>query len=386
MEDKRIPAKGKRAENATEQLRTLTEISIALAGEFDLEQILEKIAHAALAALETDVIAIFLVDEAKHALVGAAASTSLGTEGLARLEEASGATLTELEFPLERGTALIVDTVLDGWPRLGLSPVRLKEITQYEEVIPLLDTAEAAFGAITVSIVPLTARQKPLGVMIFLSPEQIHPLDKELIHAFASLGSVSIENARAYQNLKSLNQQTLETLAAAIQIRDPHTSGHSSKVTQWSTAIAEKMELPAGEIENLRVVGPLHDLGKIAVPDSILNKPTALNDSERALVATHPVIGANLMAKIDALARLVPIIRHHHERYDGMGYPDGLKAEDIPLLARILAVADAFGAMTAERPYRLAKSREEAIGELKAGAGTQWDPKVVEVFLKVLEE
>jgi HD-GYP domain-containing protein (c-di-GMP phosphodiesterase class II) len=127
-------------------------------------------------------------------------------------------------------------------------------------------------------------------------------------------------------------------------------------------------------------------LGKIAVPDTILNKPSILNNAEQVLVESHPVIGADLIAKIDALAHLVPIIRHHHERYDGTGYPDGLKGEDIPLFARILAVADSFEAMTAERAYRSGLSEEEAAAELKAGAGTQWDPAVIEVFLEVLEE
>lgn len=173
---------------------------------------------------------------------------------------------------------------------------------------------------------------------------------------------------------------------AAIETRDPYASGYSFKVTQSAIAITERMKLPAGEIDNLRLVGPLHDLGKITVPESILNKPSTLNETERALVATHPMIGANLIATIDAPAHLLPAVRHHHERYDGTGYPDGLEGEDISLFARILAVADGFEAMTAERPYRFAKSQEEAVEELKAGAGSQWDPKVVEVFLKVLKE
>lgn len=386
VEDKGTRVRRKGAENASEQFRTLREISIALASMRDLKETLEKIANAALTALETDVIAIFLVDEARHALVGAAGSTSLGAEGLRRLEEAYGATISELEFPLERGKALIVDAILEGKPRLGLSPLWLKEMTRYEGIIPLLDAAKATFGAITVSMVPLMARQRPVGVMIFLGPEHVDRSDEELINAFTSLAAVSIENARAYQNLKTLNQQIIETLVAAIEIRDPYTSGHSFKVTQWAIAIAERMELSPEEIANLQLVGPLHDLGKIAIPDGILNKASALNNAEQMLVAAHPMIGANLIAKIDALAPFVPIIRHHHERYDGTGYPDKFKGEDIPLLSRILAVADGFEAMTAERPYRSAKSQEEAAEELKVGAGTQWDPKVVEVFLKVLQE
>jgi len=198
--DKRTRGGRRGPENATEEFRTLREISIALAAMRDPKEVLEKIADAALRALQTDIVVIFLVDEARQTLVGAAASTSLGTKGLRMLEEAYGATLTELEFPLEPGKALIVDTVLDGRPRLGLD----RQMTRYEEVIPLLDTVEAAFGATTVSLVPLVTTQEPLGVMIFLSSEQIHPLDKEMIHGFATLAACCIENARAYQNLKTL--------------------------------------------------------------------------------------------------------------------------------------------------------------------------------------
>lgn len=386
VEDKRTQARRKRPENVTEQLRALREVSIALAGMRDLKEILKKITDAALSTLETDVVVVFLVDQAKHTLVGGAGSTSLGAGGLRRLEEACGTTLTELEFPLERGKALIVDTILDGRPRLGLTPLRLKEMTRYEAVIPLLDTAEAAFGEITVSMVPLIARQEPFGVMIFLSPEQIHPLDKELIHAFASLAAVSIETARAYQRFQEQNLQTITALAAAVEARDPYTSGHSQKVTEYTTAIAAKMGLSTKEIENLRMAGLLHDIGKIGIPDSVLNKPARLTAAERIMIDSHPVTSAEIVGKIEALAHLMPTIRHHHERWDGKGYPDGLKGDEIPLLARILAVGDGFEAMTAERPYRFAKSQEKAIEELKAGAATQWDPKVVEVFLKVLEE
>jgi HD-GYP domain-containing protein (c-di-GMP phosphodiesterase class II) len=136
----------------------------------------------------------------------------------------------------------------------------------------------------------------------------------------------------------------------------------------------------------LRVAALLHDIGKIGIPDSALNKPARLTSAEFLMVKAHPVITAQIVGKIEALAHLVPIIRHHHERWDGTGYPDGLKGDDIPLLARILAVADGFEAMTSERPYRRARSEEEALAELKKCAGSQWDPKVVEAFLQMLEE
>jgi len=236
--------------------------------------------------------------------------------------------------------------------------------------------------------VPLIVKGEAIG---FLTIDHTEPgvydeESAETAQAFASQAAIAIDDARAYEMLKSLNQQIMEALAMATETRDPYTTGHSLQVTHWAVAIAEKMGLSDQEVQALQLVGPLHDIGKIGVPDSVLNKPARLTSAEAILIQSHPVIAAHILGKIRAFADLIPVIKHHHEWYDGRGYPDGLKGEEIPLLARILAVADGFEAMTSERPYRLPKSREEAVEELKAGAGTQWDPEVVRVFLEVLEE
>jgi HD-GYP domain-containing protein (c-di-GMP phosphodiesterase class II) len=146
------------------------------------------------------------------------------------------------------------------------------------------------------------------------------------------------------------------------------------------------MGLPPEQVQDIRTAGLLHDLGKVSVSEHILNKPGKLTEEEYAKIKEHAPLGAGVIVHIEGLQRLVPIVRHHHERFDGKGYPDGLADEDIPLEARILAVADVFDAMTHERSYRKALSREQAISELKRGASTQFDPAVVKTFLALLKE
>ncbi len=235
---------------------------------------------------------------------------------------------------------------------------------------------------------PLKVKDKSIGLMGLGTGHDHHfsPEEKSLLMTIASQIAIAIENAQAYERLKTLNLETISALAAAVEAKDPYTSGHSEKVTQFAIAIAEKLGLTNDEIEDLRVGALLHDIGKIGIPDSVLNKPARLTSAEFLMIKAHPAIAAEIVGKIEALAHLVPIIRHHHERWDGTGYPDGLKGGDIPLLARILAVADGFEAMTSERPYRRARTEEEALAELQKGAGTQWDPQVAEVFVKTYEE
>jgi len=235
---------------------------------------------------------------------------------------------------------------------------------------------------------PLKIKDKSIGFMGLGTGHDHHftPEEKSLLMTIASQIAIAIENAQAYQRLKTQNLETISALATAVEAKDPYTSGHSEEVTQFAIAIAGKMGLSNDEIEDLRVAALLHDIGKIGIPDSVLNKPARLTSAEFLMIKAHPAIAAEIVGKIEALAHLVPSIRHHHERWDGTGYPDGLKGKEIPLGARILAVADGFEAMTSERPYRRARTEEEALAELEKGAGTQWDPQVVEVFVKTYEE
>ncbi len=183
--------------------------------------------------------------------------------------------------------------------------------------------------------------------------------------------------------MRQMFTQTVASLAQAVDARDKFTSGHSVRVQQISIDIGHVMRLSQQELEALEWGGLLHDIGKIGVPDSVLNKPDRLTREERAIMNAHPVIGANIIAPVTKLAPELPIIRHHHEWYNGSGYPDRLMGDEIPVLARILHVADAFEAMTAARPYRMMPlTSEQAMAELRKFAGIQFDPAIVDFFTK----
>jgi len=190
----------------------------------------------------------------------------------------------------------------------------------------------------------------------------------------------------AYHNfieMREMFTQTITALAGAVDKRDPYTSKHSWRVKEIGGDIGRVMRLGEADLEALEWGGLLHDVGKIGVPDNVLLKQERLNKEERMLMNAHPVLGAQIIAPVTRLSRELPIIRHHHEWYNGSGYPDRLIGDEIPLLARILHVADAFEAMTAQRPYRMTPlTAEQALGELRKFAGVQFDPKVVDAFVQ----
>jgi HD-GYP domain-containing protein (c-di-GMP phosphodiesterase class II) len=235
---------------------------------------------------------------------------------------------------------------------------------------------------------PLMVRDKAIGVISIGSSkvgERYSSDDIEMFGNFAAQAAVALENTQLYERLQDTYLGAIGSLAAAIEARDPYTVGHSARVTQYAVAIAEAMELPSESVEELRLAGLLHDLGKIGVPDSILNKAGRLSEEEYSAIKMHPALSMRIIEPLPHLGNIIPIIYHHHERYDGNGYMDGKAGEKIPLGARIISVADSYEAMTSDRPYRKALSREEAMTELSRNAGSQFDPEVVRHFLALLE-
>lgn len=189
-----------------------------------------------------------------------------------------------------------------------------------------------------------------------------------------------------YQRLRTESMRTIELLAEAIDKRDHYTFQHSQKVAEYSEKIARKLGLDLNDIEAVVSAARIHDLGKIGTDTNILSKPTGLKEEEWRKIKEHPSAGAEIISGLSLYDEVKDLVAYHQERYDGSGYPAGLKGEKIPLGARILAVADAFDAMTSDRPYRGAMSYEKAIAELEAGKGTQFDPKIVDAFVAAIEE
>jgi HD-GYP domain-containing protein (c-di-GMP phosphodiesterase class II) len=237
--------------------------------------------------------------------------------------------------------------------------------------------------------IPLIFKGKAIGVMNVnnkQSKEGFCDEDLRLVGGIADEASIAIENARLYTNLERFYLQVVATLTSIIELKDHYTKGHSDRVTRYAVYIAESMGLSHSEVEIIRLSCQLHDLGKIGIHDQILTKPAKLTDGEWKEIKLHPIKAAEILKPLVFLKDEIKLVQQHHERYDGKGYPFGLKAEDIDLRARIIAAADSFDAMTTERPYAMALTIEEAKEELRKNSGTQFDPRIVKIFIGLLEK
>lgn len=235
---------------------------------------------------------------------------------------------------------------------------------------------------------PLKPRDLLLGVIQVANKRgnfSYRPEDLDLLKILGSQVAFVIQNADLFKNLQRAYIDTLSALTSAIDAKDSYTRGHSERVTELSIRLAHICEVLPEEIEKIKLGGLLHDIGKIGIHENILNKPGRLDDAEFQIIKSHPDLGVRIMGKVEFLEAIVPIIRFHHERYDGKGYPDGLDGENIPLLARIVSVVDTYDAMTTDRPYRKAMTVEAALAEIERCAGTQFDPEIATQFVKMIK-
>ncbi len=239
------------------------------------------------------------------------------------------------------------------------------------------------FDTRAILAIPLTARGKVIGVLQLLNPvgkDAFSELDSHRMQLFAGPLAQALENARLYAAQQRLFVETVTALAEAVEKRDPYTGGHLHRVVAYSLLLGRELGLDSEALESLALGATLHDIGKIGVPDHVLLKPSALNDEEAVAMRRHPQDGAEIVSGIESLREILPIVRNHHERIDGRGYPDGLAGDAIPLAARIVAVADTFDAMTTSRPYRKGLAYDIAAQEIAKHAGVQHCATVVAAF------
>jgi len=235
---------------------------------------------------------------------------------------------------------------------------------------------------------PLMSKGKSIGSISLIRTRDIHHFtigQLTTLSLFAGKAAMSIENSKLYTELEEAYFDTVEALANSIEARDKYTGGHTERVLEITLGIARKVNWRPEKIKELRMGAILHDIGKIGVPDAILNKPSALTPEEHAVMKSHPELGAHIIRQVKFLNPALPYILYHHERYDGKGYPTGLKGENIPIQGRLLAVVDTFDAITSDRPYRKSRSIEKAVDEIKRCAGTQFDPVIVKAFLETIK-
>ncbi|MDD5194337.1 MAG: HD domain-containing protein [Candidatus Omnitrophica bacterium] len=247
--------------------------------------------------------------------------------------------------------------------------------------------------------IPGFFRQELIGVLFLGEKKNKSKLGEDELGVLSVLASdvvMSLKNAWLIEDLNNqlkINQrlflQTVAALASSIEAKDKYTIGHTERVVKYSLGIAQHLPHKSrpGDwkkfIQDLRIAALLHDIGKIGIPENILNKTSSLNEEERAVIKNHPLIGANILKQIEEFKDVLLGVRHHHERYDGSGYPFGLKRRQIPLIAAIISLADAFDAMTIDRPYQKALNLEEALIEIKKNRGKQFSPLIIDAFLKI---
>jgi HAMP domain-containing protein len=297
------------------------------------------------------------------------------------------------EYRLRAGIGLdgrLRDAVIPaGSGAVGRVAARGQTLTTSEPAAPAMaECATAPEECLSWALhVPMTASGKNRGVMTIgmrTGRGQVAADDLQMIGTLSAQVAVAIENSELKDRMERSYVETVSALAAAVEARDKYTRGHSRRVTEYSVGIARVMGLPEALVRDLESAALLHDIGKIGIPDHVLHSPGAPPPAESSFIHGHPIGGENILKPVGSLSRLCPVVRHHHERFDGTGYPDRLRGEAIPLAARILAVADAYDAMTSGRPYQPTRTREEALAELGRCRGTQFDPSCVEALCALL--
>ena len=353
-------------------IRALHEIDMAVSYHLELEKMLDVFLERLISRLGVDGADVFLIDEERSVL---------------RFAHGKGIVTGEMDFrelPME-GT-IPSSVASSGKPYSG--PLDTSSNPECPRLKNLIDMKVKDYHA-----VPLETRGKILGVLETFDVMQIHSDSEwnDFLQMLAAQASLAIDVALMIDNLKDSNRkiaeaydQTLEVLVGTLEMRDMNTKKHSRRVADLTVWLAEKMGASEEEIENMYRGALLHDIGKISIPDSVLLKEGPLSEDEWKVMKTHPTTAYEVLSQVEYLRPSLDIPYCHHERWDGSGYPRGLKGEEIPLAARIFAVVDVYDALTSDRPYRKAWSKEKTVEYLLENSGKLFDPAVIEKFLEIL--
>jgi putative nucleotidyltransferase with HDIG domain len=350
------------ARNRNLQLGLLNQVSHLVNSSLDPQEVRRRTIDAAIRLVNSSAGSLLLYDRNSGELFFEVALGEKGTEvKKVRLQKGEG---------------------IAGWVVSRGKPVMIQDCRNDARWSQRVDQ-KSNFVTRDMVCVPVKARGKTIGAIQAINKRkgQFDQRDMELLVALADQVAVALENASLFDQLQQTFVETSEALAEAIELRDAYTGGHTRRVTEYSMATARHLGLADTDLEQLRMAAILHDIGKLGVDDRILRKPGRLDASEFDQMKKHPRLGAEILNRIRYLGEVLPGIRSHHERNDGQGYPDGLRGRRIPLIARIIAVADTYDAMTSDRPYRQGLDKRIAIREIMDCAGSQFDPKVVSAFL-----
>jgi HD-GYP domain-containing protein (c-di-GMP phosphodiesterase class II) len=344
------------------ELATLYEMSRSLGSTLDQERLLNSVLESALQIFDVEIGYVTMVNRETGVLELCAwtgTDLSRADEGMVRNSMS--------EWVIREGRPLIFNPQSDGDGE---------------------SRSDGVAGALAALCVPLPSPEGTIGSITVGSRDpdkRFTSDDVRLLATIANHVTMAVGNIGLFSSVQEAYLATVRALAAAVDAKDPYTRGHSDGVAEYAISIGQAMNFAPEQMVALEMAAYLHDIGKIGISEDILLKPGKLTDVEMGQMRHHPLIGASILKPVAFPWPIAPIVRHHHEHYDGQGYPAGLRTEEIPVLARVLTVADSFEAMVADRPYRRGRSQQEAILELRRCSGTQFDPRIVDAFIEVLE-
>jgi HD-GYP domain-containing protein (c-di-GMP phosphodiesterase class II) len=338
------------------RLNKLSETSVHLAGALDLDRISELIVQALVDQVHADAASLVLLDTTKGEYVH---TRSMGP--LAERDAEGGNPLAIAQAAASQGPLI---------RQLDTPPAITEQLKAWEKIR----------GSIAA---PVKVSDVIGGALAAIREERFDTEDLNLLTTLANMSSKAIESAELHQQLRQSYYRTLHVLARSLAARDPYSAAHGEAVTWLACRLGDTLGLGEDEMEALQAYGALHDLGKIGISDTLLSKQGPLTAEESEIVRQHALIGESIIQPLSPGAAALAMIRNHHERWDGQGYPDGLKRDEIPLLARVVAVADACHAIVSHRPYRSGATLIEAVQEVKAMTGSQFDPRVVDALVQL---
>ncbi|MBI5453274.1 MAG: GAF domain-containing protein [Deltaproteobacteria bacterium] len=348
------------------QFSTLQEVGNLLNSTLDQTVVRLRAMEAITSIMRAEAGSLLLVDEKNKQLYFEVALGEKGKE------------LKEVRLDIGEGIA--------GWVAKHGRPLIINDVARDKRFQSNVDK-KSRFTTRDMVCVPVRIKGKVIGVLQAINRigGTFEKEDMRLFQLFSNQVAIALDNARLYEEIRETFHATSEALAEAIEKRDPYTGGHTKRVFEYSLAIGKHMEMTPKSLELLKLSAVLHDIGKIGIEDRILRKDAPLDADEAAMMRLHPQYGAEIMKHVPQLKDIIPGMLYHHERIDGQGYPRGFKGEQIPLIARIISVADTYDAMTTTRPYRKGLPPEVAVAELKKYAGVQFDLRVVEAFIRAFD-
>ncbi len=349
------------------KLLTIEETGRILNSTLDEKKIRRRAMEAATRLMNAETGSLLLIDQEKNELFF---EVALGKKGRV---------VSEMRLKMGEGIA--------GWVAKTGKAVISNEVEKDPRHLKRVDE-RSRFKTRNMICTPVRIKGKVIGVLQAINKNRGEAFTRWDLDEFNTLSNqvaIAIDNANLYKELKNTFISTAQALSDTIEARDPYTGGHTRRVLDYSRTIGEELSLDEKDMEDLWIAAVLHDIGKIGVEDRILRKEGKLTEEEDKAMKMHAVIGPKIVENVKQLKVIAPYIRHHHETYDGKGYPDLLKGKEIPIISRIISVADTFDAMTTDRPYRKGLPKEVAIRELNDHAGIQFDAKVVEAFIRAFE-